>query len=44
MFLQVCQLQQPQLHAMGVAQEHVEKILESVHVLRQSTYGKFDYK
>lgn len=35
----VCQLQQPQLQAMGVAQEHVEKILESVHVLRQSMFG-----
>jgi hypothetical protein len=35
----VCQLQQPQLQAMGVAQEHVEKILESVHILRQSMFG-----
>jgi hypothetical protein len=29
-----------QLQAMGVAQEHVEKILESVHILRQSMFGK----
>ncbi|KAK3592820.1 hypothetical protein CHS0354_019048 [Potamilus streckersoni] len=32
----VCQLQLPQLQAMGVAQEHCEQILENVHVLRQS--------
>ncbi|KAL5018003.1 hypothetical protein ScPMuIL_003725 [Solemya velum] len=32
----VCQLQLPQLQAMGVAQEHCEIILENVHVLRQT--------
>ncbi|KAJ8318258.1 hypothetical protein KUTeg_003349 [Tegillarca granosa] len=36
----VCQLQLPQLQAMGVAQEHCEMILDNVHVLRQSLFGK----
>lgn len=39
----VCQLQQPQLQAMGVAQEHVDKILESVHILRQSMFGGMNH-
>ncbi|XP_069124421.1 uncharacterized protein CG5098-like isoform X2 [Argopecten irradians] len=38
----VCQLQHPQLQAMGVAQEHCEKILENVHVLRQTLYGQLN--
>lgn len=37
---QVCQLQLHQLQGMGVAQEHCEKILENVHVLRQTLIGK----
>ncbi|KAL3876777.1 hypothetical protein ACJMK2_034573 [Sinanodonta woodiana] len=39
----VCQLQLPQLQAMGVAQEHCEKILENVHVLRQTLIGAMNH-
>ncbi|KAK7484693.1 hypothetical protein BaRGS_00024101, partial [Batillaria attramentaria] len=38
----VCHLQMPDLLAMGVPRNHCEKILENIHILRQTMFGRIE--